>query len=183
MNIQFPIRIENSVGERIIFKSFEPDTHGGRVLIQGFCRKGCGPAMHTHFLQDEELKVVSGKMAYQILGSAVQEALPGETVLFKRGTPHKFWALDGDLQIEAIVSPAHSIIYFLSAVYKAQLKSGKAEPDPFDAAYLLTRYASEYDMPEIPTFFKRVIFPITVFIGKILGKYPHFRDAPEPVGK
>ncbi|HNB81967.1 MAG TPA: hypothetical protein PLP14_07710, partial [Chitinophagaceae bacterium] len=67
------------------------------------------------------------------------------------------------------------------AVYNAQNKSGKAQPEAFDSAYLLTQYASEYDMPDIPAFVKKVIFPITMFIGKLTGKYKHFREAPEPL--
>jgi hypothetical protein len=53
--------------------------------------------------------------------------------------------------------------------------------DAFDGAYLLTRYSAEYDLPEIPPFVKKIIIPITYFIGRLLGKYKHFRDAPEPV--
>jgi hypothetical protein len=48
----------------------------------------------------------------------------------------------------------------------------------FDAAYLLRRYSSEYDMTEIPKFVKKVVIPITYFAGRILGKYKHFKDAP-----
>jgi hypothetical protein len=43
------------------------------------------------------------------------------------------------------------------------------------------RYSGEYDMPELPAFVKKVIFPLTVFMGKLLGKYRHFRDAPAPL--
>jgi dihydrofolate reductase len=51
----------------------------------------------------------------------------------------------------------------------------------FDAAYLITRYATEYDLPEIPQFVKKIIIPITYRIGKLLGKYKHFQHAPDPV--
>ncbi|MCB0853860.1 MAG: hypothetical protein KDD63_16660, partial [Bacteroidetes bacterium] len=43
------------------------------------------------------------------------------------------------------------------------------------------RYKSEYDIPEIPGFVKKVIIPITYHIGNLLGKYKHFKGAPEPV--
>jgi hypothetical protein len=116
------------------------------------------------------------------LGEEVKYAMPGETVLFKRGTPHKFWA-EGNVPLECKgwIAPANSIVYFLSAVYAAQNKSGKSQPDAFDGAYLLTKYKSEYDMPEIPSFVKNFIFPVTVAIGKMLGKYNHFKDAPAPL--
>jgi hypothetical protein len=36
-------------------------------------------------------------------------------------------------------------------------------------------------MTEIPGFVKKVIFPITLFFGKLAGKHNKYVDAPEPV--
>ncbi len=179
MNYKYPYTIENCVGEKIIFQSVEPSNGGDKVILDAYCKPGAGPAMHTHFKQEESLTVVSGKMGYQLLGEEPKTATAGETVLFTKGTPHKFWA-EGqeELHCKGWIHPANSIVFFLSAVYAAQNKSGKGEPEPFDGAYLLTKYASEYDMPEIPSFVKKVIFPITNFMGRILGKYKHFEDSP-----
>ena len=85
------------------------------------------------------------------------------------------------LRCEGWIKPANSIVFFLTALYDAFNKSGKEQPEPFDGAYLMTRYRSEYDLPEIPTFVKRVIMPATVAVGKMLGRYEHFKDAPEPL--
>ncbi|HRG59730.1 MAG TPA: cupin domain-containing protein [Bacteroidia bacterium] len=179
MKYKFPHTIENCLGEKIIFKSITHDAHGEKIFVEAFCKPKAGPSMHTHFKQEEELTVVSGKMGYQLMGQDLMYAAVGETVLFKRGTPHKFWAEGNEpLHCKGWIQPANSIVYFLSALYTAQNKSGKGEPDPFDGAYLLTKYANEYDMPEIPTFVKKVILPITVLIGQLLGKYKHFKDAP-----
>jgi quercetin dioxygenase-like cupin family protein len=182
MQISYPHTIENCIGEKLVFHALEPFNGGEKVMVEGFCKPGAGPVMHTHFKQEEEITVVSGKLGYQILGEAPRYAEVGETVLFTRGTPHKFWA-DGNmpLHVKGWIFPANSIVYYLSAIYAAQNKSGKSEPDQFDGAYLLTRYLSEYDVPEIPAFVKKVIFPFTVFIGKLFGKYKHFEDAPEPL--
>lgn len=73
------------------------------------------------------------------------------------------------MEISGWIEPANSVVYFLSALYAAQNKSGSAQPDAFDGAYLITRYKSEYDIAEVPGFVKKVIFPITVAIGKLLG--------------
>ena len=182
MNYNYPHTIENCIGEKIIFQSVEQSSNGDKVIVEGYCEPEAGPAMHTHFKQDEELTVVSGKMGYQIFGQEPQFASAGETVHFERGTPHKFWAEGNEpLHCKGWIQPANTIVFFLSAVYAAQNKSGKGEPDPFDGAYLLSKYSAEYDMPEIPTFVKKVIFPITVFIGHVLGKYKHFKDAPTPL--
>ena len=56
------------------------------------------------------------------------------------------------------VKPANTIVFFLSSIYDAQKKSGKPQPEQFDGAYLMTRYAKEYDLPELPGFVKKVLF-------------------------
>lgn len=182
MQHTYPLTIENCIGEKLTFTGIEKTLKGDRVLVIGNCKPGAGPAMHVHFQQDECLSVVSGKMGYQVLGEEPKMALPGETVLFKRGTPHKFWAADNQpLVANGWIEPANSVVFFLSALYAAQNKSGNAQPEAFDGAYLVTRYKSEYDIKEVPTFVKKVIFPIIVLIGKIRGKYKHFANAPEPL--
>lgn len=77
--------------------------------------------------------------------------------------------------------PANSLIFFLSTLYAAQKKSGSKRPDAFDAAYLMVRYKKEYGLPELPSFVKNIIMPATYLIGKIIGKYKDFKDAPEPL--
>lgn len=182
MNYQFPYTIQNCVGERIVFQQIEKTPNGDRLIGEGFCQPGCGPIMHTHFKQDEGLTVVSGKMGYQILGQEPKFAVAGESVVFKRGMPHKFWAAGEEvLHCKAWIEPANTIVFFLSSIYAAQNKTGSERPEKFDGAYLATRYAAEYDLAEMPRFVKKVILPATYFIGKLLGKYKHFKDAPEPV--
>jgi hypothetical protein len=85
------------------------------------------------------------------------------------------------LHCKGWVKPANTLVFFLSSIYAAQNKSGKAQPEQFDSAYLLKRYSTEYDLPEIPQFVKKIIIPVTYYIGKLLGKYKHFKNAPEPV--
>ena len=182
MTIKYPHTIQNCLGEKLTFLGVEPGSGGDKVLVENWVNPQSGPPMHTHFRQDEELTVVSGKLAYQILGQQPQYAHAGQSVLFKRGIPHKFWnAGDDALICKGWVQPANSIVYYLSAIYAAQNKSGKAQPEVFDAAYLMIRYAREYDMADMPLFVKKVVLPITYWIGQLLGKYKHFADAPTPL--
>jgi hypothetical protein len=60
-------------------------------------------------------------------------------------------------------------------------KNGGSRPNLFDAAFLLTRYRSEYDMLELPVFVRRVLIPILYVVGSALGKYKKYGDAPEPI--
>ena len=184
MKITYPHTIENCLGEKIIFHSVQKEPDGDKVIVENFVTPGHGPVMHTHFLQDEALTVVKGKIGYQVLGGEEKFAGEGETVLFKRGVPHRFWNAGNDmLNCKGWVKPANTIVFFLSALFDAQNKSGSAQPEKFDGAYLITRYKSEYDLPAIPTFVKKVILPMTYRIGKMMGKYKKFEDAPEPVKK
>lgn len=182
MKITYPHTIQNCLGEKIIFKELIPEPDGDRLLVENYVTPGNGPIMHTHLLQDESLTVVNGKIGFQVMGGPKQYAGEGDTVTFKRGVPHRFWnAGDDVLHCKGYIKPANTIVFFLSSIYAAQNKSGSERPDAFDGAYLMSRYASEYDMPEIPRFVKKVIIPLTYWIGRLRGKYRHFADAPAPV--
>ena len=182
MNFTYPHVIENSIGEKIVFNELIKEPGGDKLVGESFVVPGSGPVMHTHWLQDESLTVIKGKIGYQVFGGLEQFAHEGETVLFKRGVAHRFWNAGNEvLHCKAWIKPANTFAFFITSVFAAQNKSGKAQPEMFDAAYLLKRYSSEYDMTEIPKFVKKVVIPITYFTGKILGKYKHFKDAPKPV--
>lgn len=45
----------------------------------------------------------------------------------------------------------------------------------------MTRYRSEYAMLELPAFVRRVVIPIAYVVGRALGMYKKYGDAPEPV--
>ncbi|MEP7318414.1 MAG: cupin domain-containing protein [Panacibacter sp.] len=182
MNITYPHTIENCIGEKLIFREVRKENGDDVVLVENFVVPGSGPVMHTHLLQDEGLTVIKGRMAYQVKDQPVQYAAAGESVVFKRGVPHRFWN-DGEeiLNCTGWLKPANTIVFYLSSIYAAQNKSGNAQPERFDGAYLIKRYASEYDLPEIPVFVKKIIIPVTYYIGLLSGKYKHFKNAPAPV--
>jgi hypothetical protein len=60
-------------------------------------------------------------------------------------------------------------------------RSGGHRPDPFEAAFLARRYRSEFGMAEIPAPVQRFVFPVLVAVGRLLGKYKKYADAPQPV--
>ena len=180
--MKLPVTISSKTGEEITFLRVTINADGKEVLeIENKVAPKAGPPMHIHWKQDECLTVVKGKMGYRVLGEEVKYAGPGETLLFERGVAHKFWNAGEDvLQCTGWATPPHNIIYFLSEIYKST-DANNGRPGSFDAAYLLNRYRSEFDMVEIPGFVKKVIFPVTLFMGKLQGKHKKFKDAPEPV--
>lgn len=182
MKITYPHVIENGNGEVLTFTGVVHEPDGDKVIGENLVQPQSGPPMHVHWLQDESFTVLKGTMGYQVHGGPEMIAHAGESFVFKKGVPHRFWNAGTDvLQCRAWVKPAHNFVYFLTAIFAAQRKSGSNRPSAFDAAFLLHRYRSEFDMLGIPPFVKKVIMPITYFTGRLLGKYKHFKDAPQPV--
>lgn len=182
MNYKLPITITNGAGEVLTFERFEDTPDGERLTGKAVVQPGRGPIMHVHYRQDEGMSIVSGIMGYQILGQGPAFAYPGESVVFPKGVAHRFWAEGSEvLHTKAWISPPNDIIFFLSSVFAAQKKSGTDRPEIFDAAYLLTRYKSEYSILELPFIVRKVVMPVAYTLGRIFGKYKHFKNAPSPL--
>ncbi len=182
MNYQLPLTINNGHGEIITFKEIVREPDGDRLLLEGRVQPGSGPAKHVHFKQDEHFEVVQGEMSYELEDDQAKVLLPGQSATFFRNQPHKFWnSGDKELVVSCWIKPVNNVIFYLSSLYAATAQQKTPNPDPFDGAFLLTKYVSEYDIVEMPTLVRKVIIPLTYYIGKITGKYEKFRDAPEAI--
>ncbi len=138
--------------------------------------------MHVHNYQEEALTVQQGRIGYQRPGGPPRFAGPGETVVFEPGEPHRFWnAGEEDLVCAGYVRPPDNIEYFLTELYRSQRENGGKRPDLFDAAFLARRYRGEFGMAEMPALVQRLVFPALVAVGRLLGRYGKYADAPEPV--
>ena len=177
-----PLRIGNGHGEVLTFERRVATPQGERLEVSNEVQPGAGPPMHVHFRQEEGLTVVAGRIGYQVRGEARRFAGPGETVVFAPGVAHRFWA-DGDevLRCTGYIQPPGNTIYFLSEAFRSTREHGDGQPDPFEAAFLLHRYRSEFALLDVPAFVQRAIFPILRVIGRLTGKYRRFAHAPEPV--
>jgi quercetin dioxygenase-like cupin family protein len=174
----YPHTIENGAGERLTFMR----RAGDRLEIENVVTPGSGPPMHVHHHQEEAVTVEQGRIGYQRRGEPEQFAGPGETVVFKPGEVHKFWnAGEAELRGTGYVEPADNLEYFLTALYDSMRRNGGKRPDPFEAAFLARRFRSEFGMAEIPAPIQRLVFPVLTFVGRLLGKYEKYADAPEPV--
>ena len=179
----YPHTIDNGAGERITFLRRVPSTEGERLEGENVAKPGAGPPMHVHHYQDEVFTVQEGRMGYQRLGEPARFAGPGETIAFRAGEAHKFWnPAEVDLVCTGYVEPPHNVEYLLTEMFESAKRRG-GRPDLFDVAFLATRYRSEYAMVEIPAVVQRVLFPLLIALGRLLGRYGRFADAPEPVRK
>ena len=178
----YPHTIENGAGERITFLRKVPGSAGDRLEVENVVTPGAGPPMHVHHYQVEALTVAQGRIGYQRPGQPPQFAGPGETVAFEPGDAHKFWnAGEDDLRCTGHIEPADSVEYLLTELFASMKRRGATRPDPFDAAFLMWRYRNEFTLLEIPAPVRRVVLPVQVAIGRLLGRYRKYVDAPEPV--
>ena len=181
MQNQYPHTIDNGHGEKITFLRLVKDPAGDWLEIEGTAMPNAGPPMHVHFLQEEGFAVVNGKIATQVFGEEPKFGGEGESVVFKAGTPHKFWNPGTEpLLIKGWIKPANNLEYFLAELYKSTAENG-GRPGTFDSAWLMHHFRSEFDMVELPGFVKKVVFPVVLFFGKIMGKDSKFAKAPKPL--
>ncbi len=178
----YPHTIENGAGEKLTFVRRATDASGEYLEVENLVQPNSGPPMHIHHRQSESLTVVKGKIGIQYLGGEEKFFGEGETITFNPGEAHRFWNAGNEpLVCKGSVRPVDNIEYFLTEIYKSTKENGGKKPGNFDGAYLLTKYKSEFDLCEVPTFVKKVIFPLTLFFGKLSGKHKKFREAPEPI--
>ena len=178
----YPHTIDNGAGESLTFLRRATDEKGEYLEVENLVQPGSGPPMHVHHYQEEALTILQGRIGYQSLGGEEKFAEAGETVVFMPGVAHRFWNAGSEpMRCTGYVRPPDNIEYFLASIYESTRRNGGHRPDAFDSAYLLKRYRSEFDMPGIPAFVRKVIFPVQLFIGGLAGKSKRFADAPEPV--
>jgi quercetin dioxygenase-like cupin family protein len=182
LNRSYPHTIVNGGGERLIFVARRRDERGEYLEGHNSVAPGAGPPMHVHHLQEESLTVERGTLGYQRKGHAEQSARPGETVTFPPGDAHRFWnAGDEELVCTGIIRPPDNVEYFLAGIFASIKRHGGKRPGIFDAAYLSHRYRSEFEILEAPAPVRRLVFPVIVAVGKLLGLHRRFAGAPEPV--
>lgn len=180
MQLKFPHTIAGS-GEKITITASTVINGVETLLADIEVQPKAGPPMHTHHRQDESFTVISGIMAYQILGEPVKYAYPGDYVMIKAGLPHKFWNPGNEVLIcKGYVTPPENFVYFLTELYKS-INANNGRPGLYDGAFLLNRYKAEFAMLEIPAFVQKIIFPIVLLFGNLTGKAKKFSHAPVPV--
>ena len=176
----YPHTIENGAGERLTILRRVPGPAGDRLEIENVVAPGAGPVMHVHHLQAEVLTVRQGRLAYQRPSGPARYVEVGQTVAFPAGDAHRFWnAGTDDLRCSGYIEPAGNIEYFLGAIFESQRQTGRGGPHPLDAAFLVRRYRSEFALVDIPAWVQRLVFPVLVAVGTLLGRYGKYADAPE----
>lgn len=180
----YPRTIDNGDGEILTFLGVRTDAAGRQMLeVENQVRPGSGPPMHAHHLQEESLTVKEGRLGYRVAGGPDRFAGPGETVSFAAGQMHRFWnAGDGVLRCSGYATPPGNMEYLLTEAF-ASMRRGGGRPNPFDAAYLLGRYRTEFAQGDIPAPVRVLVFPVLRAVGRLLGRERRYADAPPPITK
>jgi quercetin dioxygenase-like cupin family protein len=146
-----PRTIDNGAGEKLTFVSVGADERGEYMEARNSVSPGSGPPMHVHHPQEESLTVERGTMGWRRQGEEEHLAQRGETVTFAPGDVHRFWnAGEDELVCTGYVHPPDNLEYFLTQIFASARGNGGKRPRLFDAAYLTSRYRSEFGMAAIP---------------------------------
>jgi mannose-6-phosphate isomerase-like protein (cupin superfamily) len=130
-----------------------------------------GPPPHLHFEENELGEVVSGVASAMVDGKRLV-LKAGEQFHFPKGSVHNWWN-DGDeeLVMRGVASPVVDLDRYLQAVFEV-LDAGRPNRPPiFYMAHLLYRHRKTQFTSVIPRAVQRVLLPVVVLLGTILGKY------------
>ena len=74
-------------------------------------------------------------------------------------------------------TPPGNIEFFLSTLFASTKENGGKRPGLFDAAFLVTRYRTEFALLELP-FVTGVVMPMVYRLGVVLRKCEKFKTLP-----
>ena len=125
--------------------------------------------MHVHFHENEEGIVKAGTLGAQI-GKDKFVVPAGGTVVLPAGRPHRWWNAGDDLlEFSGHVVPV-DLDRYLQAVF-AVLNASHGRPPIFYLAHVLWRHRGTQLLLIPPPPIQRILLPVVLIIGRILGKY------------
>src|SRR5262245_51023909 len=133
--------------------------------------KADGPPLHVHFREREEGIVKAGTLGAQIGGEQIVVPTGGTAVL-PAGIPHRWWNAGDDLlELSGKVVPAVDLDRYLQALFAVLNANPGGRPSIFHLAHVLWRHRDTQLILRPPRAIQGVVFPVILFIGRILGKY------------
>ena len=140
-----------------------------------------GPPAHVHFFQQEEGIVKAGTLGARV-GSEKIIVSAGGTVIFPAGVVHSWWNAGEDLlELSGRAIPAVDLDRLLQAVFAVLNADAAGKPSIFYLAHVLWRHRHTQAVTTPPRPIQRIVFPLVVLVGCILGKYrgAHWPGSPE----
>jgi quercetin dioxygenase-like cupin family protein len=165
------LRLENRhTGEILVMRRMRDDKGQVVLTLDGTLPPGTsGPPLHVHFHEHEEGIVKAGTLGAQI-GKDKFVVPAGGTVVLPAGRPHRWWNAGDDLlEFSGHVVPV-DLDRYLQAVF-AVLNASNGRPPIFYLAHVLWRHRDTQLLSIPPPPIQRILLPIVLIIGRILGKY------------
>ncbi len=167
MPSQGQIIIDQFTGNTIEFLETANDTKGERVTLK-ISQKTNGQMVddHTHVLQVETFRVISGRMTYFLDGEK-KFLTAGEEITLPKNVPHNHYNTD-DEPVEYIqtITPALDIDYFVENVggliNDGKVKNGKL---PFLQGMVTLKYLDS------PTYLANIPVPVQRILSSILAPF------------
>jgi hypothetical protein len=130
-----------------------------------------GPPPHVHLQEDEHAEVVSG-VASVMMDGKKSVLKPGEAFHAPKGSVHNWWN-DGDaeLVLRGSARPAVDLDRYLQAVWEVLDAGPPNRPPIFYMAHVAYRHRRTQFTPFMPRAVQRMLLPVMVFLGTVLGKY------------
>lgn len=167
------LRLENRHTGETLCMHRERDLSGQIVLvIEGALPpRGNGPPPHVHFQQREEGRVQAGILGARV-GDQTLVVRSGGDATFAAGVVHSWWnAGESLLEFNGRAVPAVDLDQYLQALFGV-LNAGPAKrPSIFYLAHVLWRHRRTQAAMTPPVVIQRILFPVVLLIGHILGKY------------
>ena len=149
------------------------DFSGQTVLtIDGSLPVGAsGPPPHVHFHQREEGFVKAGTLGARVGNREI--AVPaGESAVFPAGAVHAWWnAGDQILEASGRAVPAGDLDRYLQGVFAVVNAGASGKPSIYHLVHVLWRHRHTQLVASPPRIIQRIVFPLIVLAGRVLGKY------------
>jgi hypothetical protein len=125
----------------------------------------------VHFQQKEEGGVQAGTLGARI-GEQTLVVETGGNAAFPAGVVHSWWnAGETLLEFSGRVVPAVDLDQFLQALFAVLNASATNRPPIFYLAHVLWRHRRTQGVMTPPVAIQRILFPLVLLIGHVLGKY------------
>ncbi len=167
------LKLENRHTGEILRMRRVRDAGGQSVLtIDGSLPPGAkGPPLHVHFHEREEGAVKAGSLGAQV-GNEKIVVPAGGTAVFPAGTVHAWWNAGNDLlELSGRAIPVVDLDRYLQAIFAVMNAGPSGRPSLFYLAHVLWRHRDTQLLASPPQAVQRIVFPLILFVGRMLGKY------------
>ena len=167
------LQLENRKTGEILRMRRVRDSEGQTILkLEGSLppRKD-GPPLHVHFHESEEITVQKGTLGAQV-GNQKTVVQAGGSVVLPAGVVHNWWNAGDDMLVNSgQVIPAVDFDRFLQAIFAILNANPSGRPSIFYLAHVSWRHRHTQALAMPPRAIQRIIFPLIVVVGRVLGKY------------